>query len=596
MNFLYMYVQEAHPNPATAPCGSTADLGWNHPSRNTVSKEDRAQRARWLKHDFDLSFPYVIDEMNGVNQWHWYRSGFYVGWFIDCDRQVHILEPWAWATPQTQWCGLPLADVDELEAFLDAYLADPPGCYRGVDRSATAVIPAVARLTGFGDTDWSSEVTIANPHAEPVTTTLAYLPRDRDNTNAAEHVVTVDGGRSVTLSDVVGETFGEAGSGALVAVSDRRQVIVSRTSNLTPDGTFGQLIPAVDHRTAVREGQNGHLVGLAETASFRTNLGLVNLVPEQISVDVRLISASGDELGVLGYDLPPRGAIQVNRVLRELTSAELSGFRAEVRVVTPEGGVVPYASVVDAASGDPTFVEARLNTHAIDVVVPAAARAGGANGTLWRSDVLIHNARPEPVELTVSRWDRDADNRDAETASLTVAAGRSLPIADVLDTLFGTGGAAALAIHGSDGLMATSRTFNDAASGTFGQLIPGLDPSDDTTIRPARPGHLAGLVETAGAAGRRTNLGLVNLRDTPARVDLTFFAEDGSELGRLHPELTPFEYVQIDRVLGEIGADEATGVRALVEVVTVDGRVLAYASTVDNGTGDPVFQTASTLQ
>jgi hypothetical protein len=47
-----------------APCALRLDrrpLGWNHPSRNTVSNENRAQRARWLKHDFNLSFPYVID-------------------------------------------------------------------------------------------------------------------------------------------------------------------------------------------------------------------------------------------------------------------------------------------------------------------------------------------------------------------------------------------------------------------------------------------------------------------------------------------------------------------------------------------------------
>lgn len=596
VNFLYMYVREAHPNPANAPCGPTADLGWNHPSHDTVSMEDRAQRARWLKHDFDLSFPYVIDEMNGVNQSTWWPYGFYVGWFVDCDRQVHIFEPWAWATPETQWCGLPLADVDALEAFLDDYLANPPSCYRGIDRSATAVIPAVARLTGFGDTDWSSDVTIANPHAEPVTTTLTYLPRDCDNTNAAEHVITVEGGRSVTLNDVVGDTFDTTGSGALIAVSDRQQVIVSRTSNLTPGGTFGQLIPAFDHRMAIREGQTGHLVGLEETAAFRSNLGLVNLDADEVAVEVRLISASGDELGVLAYDLPPRGAIQVNRILRELSIAEVAGFRAEVRVVTPGGRVLPYASVVDNASGDPTFVDLRLNTYAIDVIVPAAARVEGANGTLWRSDVMIYNARPDPVQATVSRWVRDTDNRGAETASLTVAAGQSIAVPDVLDTLFDAGGAAALAIHGSAGLMVTSRTFNDAATGTFGQLIPGVDPTDVTTLRPGRPGHFAGLAQSAATTGRRTNLGLVNLRDEPVRLEVAFFAEDGSPLGELEPELAPFEYVQIDRALTGIGVEEATGVRAVVEVTTEGGQVLAYASTIDNGTGDPVFQSASTLQ
>lgn len=55
-------------------------------------------------------------------------------------------------------------------------------------------------------------------------------------------------------------------------------------------------------------------------------------------------------------------------------------------------------------------------------------------------------------------------------------------------------------------------------SGTFGQLVPGLDPTEDTTLRPGRIGHLAQLLQTDAATGRRTNIGLVNLSDELVRV------------------------------------------------------------------------------
>ena len=42
------------------------------------------------------------------------------------------------------------------------------------------------------------------------------------------------------------------------------------------------------------------------------------------------------------------------------------------------------------------------------------------------------------------------------------------------------------------------------------------------------------------------------------------------------------------------GAADVANVRAEIEVLTDGGRVLAYASTVDNRTGDPVFQMAWT--
>jgi hypothetical protein len=594
VNFLYMYVREAHPNPATAPCGSTADLGWDHPSRDTVTIEERAQRARWLKNDFDLSFPYIIDTMDAAIQGDYRPHAFYVGWVIDCDGRADVSERWGWATPETQWCGLPLPNVNELRSFLDAYLANPSPCYRGPSEATAFVVPAVARIDGVGDTAWVSDVTLANPHATPVEIELTYLARDRDNIQAPTFDLVVGPGQSMNLEDVVQGTFGTSGSGALLVQAQRPVVVVSRTFNDTPEGTFGQFIAGFDERDAIHEGQIGHLLMLEESGLFRTNFGLVNLGLDQVTVEVLFVDPSGSDLGTLSRTLPPRGVTQINRVLRELTELEISGFRAEVRVVTPEGRVMAYGSVVDNSSGDPTFIDTRLNTHAIDIVVPAAARLAGANGTQWASDLLLHNARPHQVQATVRRWNRDADNSGAETIELNLSGGESLLLDDIVDALFSDTGAAALAINATDGLMATSRTFNDAASGTFGQLVPGMDSSEDTTLRPGRLGHLAQLEQTDLATGRRTNLGLVNLGEDPVEVEVRFFAGDGSALGELNPQLPPFGYIQINEALAEAGAADAANVRAEIEVITVGGRVLAYASTVDNRTGDPVFQMAWT--
>ena len=132
VRFLYGYVFEAHPNPATAPCGSTEGLGWNHPSRNTRSLQERAQRTRWLSTDFDLEFPWIIDPMD-IFFWQVYGgSSFYASWLIDCDSTVLLATNWGWATPTTQWCGLPLPSTTVLTNFLDDYLADPPACFTGV--------------------------------------------------------------------------------------------------------------------------------------------------------------------------------------------------------------------------------------------------------------------------------------------------------------------------------------------------------------------------------------------------------------------------------------------------------------------------------
>ena len=156
-----MYVREAHPVPESAPCGSTVDMGWSHASANTRSSAERAQRARWLANDFNLNFPWIIDDMDDTMHSDFWPFGFYVGWLVDCDGTVLLHEPWGWSTPATQWCELPLADFDDLEAYLDAYLASPPPCYRGVEDSPNiSIVPAAAHTKGIAGSKWATDLSI----------------------------------------------------------------------------------------------------------------------------------------------------------------------------------------------------------------------------------------------------------------------------------------------------------------------------------------------------------------------------------------------------------------------------------------------------
>ncbi len=114
-------------------------MGWTHEYKTTTSIEQRAQRAQWLKTDPepDFEIPMLIDYINveGKNDNAIKRAyqggGFYSGYVIDCDGTVLVRESWAWHDSGGEWWGLPLAHINELEGFLDDYLADPPSCYTG---------------------------------------------------------------------------------------------------------------------------------------------------------------------------------------------------------------------------------------------------------------------------------------------------------------------------------------------------------------------------------------------------------------------------------------------------------------------------------
>jgi hypothetical protein len=139
VGFRWVYGREAHPEEDPFPGTESADLGWDHPYTETTSMEERAQRASWLKTDQepDFEIPMMIDYIDDApNQddaikWSYMGGGFYSGYVIDCDGTVIEAVDWAWKDDDGGWYGLPLAHVDQLHAFLDEYLTDPPPCYIG---------------------------------------------------------------------------------------------------------------------------------------------------------------------------------------------------------------------------------------------------------------------------------------------------------------------------------------------------------------------------------------------------------------------------------------------------------------------------------
>jgi hypothetical protein len=137
-------------------------------------------------------------------------------------------------------------------------------------------------------------------------------------------------------------------------------------------------------------------------------------------------------------------------------------------------------------------------------------------------------------------------------------------------------------------VMATARTYNDASAGTYGQFIPGLAGATAATTgqqtRLIQLGHSA----TPGV-GTRTNLGLVNTTATPTTVEVKLYTSDGTLLGTRSYALGAFGYLQDDGVFGKVTAADVADGFAVLRTVTPGGAFLAYASVIDNRSGDPVY-------
>ncbi|MGE5234762.1 MAG: DUF5719 family protein [Acidobacteriota bacterium] len=455
-------------------------------------------------------------------------------------------------------------------------------------------LPSLANAGGLNGTRWRSDVTLYNGSPDPAVVRLELLEAGQDNTFPRVATISLSPRSSQWISNVLETLFGRTGTAALRVVSESGDVRASaRTYTLLAAGTSGQYIPAIPEAAAAPAGRGVELIGLARSADpaigYRTNLGLVNPSAAAASVEVDLFRAGSTFIGTLAYDLPAFGFLQVTDIFHEAGAPEANGGRAVVRATTPGGKVLAYGSRVDNRSGDPSYL-ASFEPLAEPAVIAAAAHNLGFNGSLWRTDVELFNPGRTPLTCSLA-FEVNAvpsGGSSATTRSVVLAPGELKSFGDVVGTLFGVEGSGALVVTPSGGsVLVGSRTYNLTARGTFGQFVPAVAVS-----RAAVSGDEIHLAALAGSQDRsrgfRTNLGLLNLSALPVTFVITLSKAPQGVVGQLEPTLAPHEWRQLDDVFARVSSPPAAGF-ARVGVTTPGARFLAYASVVDNVTGDPAL-------
>jgi len=226
-------------------------------------------------------------------------------------------------------------------------------------------VPAAARTLEVYDRLWATGLDVVNTIASPTMISIALLERGEDNLTASLAVLDepLDAGATLHLDDVVDYVLDRRWRpwhGGLVVCSESHEVQVSsRTAliDLAAETTFGQGIPGLGTDEAVRPGAVGHLLGLRENEQYRTNVGLLNPMPGPIDVRLRLVADDGSTLLVIIHDLHPYSQVQYNGIL---TMFPIDHERARVEVSSTDGPVFAYASLLDNATNDPTYIPCRV--------------------------------------------------------------------------------------------------------------------------------------------------------------------------------------------------------------------------------------------
>jgi len=378
--------------------------------------------------------------------------------------------------------------------------------------------------------------------------------------------------------------------GSLVLQSNEIQSFqaVSRTFNQSSEGTFGQEVPAVpsDSGTTRLEGKV-YAVGLEKSAAFRSNLLLTELSGLRVTAEVTLVGEDGSALGSTTVDVLPFGTKQINDVFKAVGfTGNASGVRAEVEITDGDGRIVVIGSVVDNATNDPTTLYGPQKSSSVStIVVPVVAHSAGVAGTQWVSDVSIANVDLAPRDLVVSLYDGSGALAGARSAY--VAAGQTLRYLDVVKETFGIAsgkGSIRIDVTPPGGLVVQSRTYNLGASGTYGQGIPGYPAAESI-------GSNRGTISLIGLNNTkrfRTNIGVTETSGSQVTIGISIVDNEGRDLlGYREVDVPGNGLFQTNmfQAMG-LGSENIFSARAYIQVVRGSGRVTAYASTVDNATGD----------
>jgi|GEM_PF-3245953 len=223
---------------------------------------------------------------------------------------------------------------------------------------------------------------------------------------------------------------------------------------------------------------------------------------------------------------------------------------------------------------------------ATDKIIPAVAKTAGANSTFFQSDLRLINAGASDATVQLTFLPSNVDDSNATTVSLTLVARTSRAIDDVLGSLFQqTNAGGALRVKSSGDVIVESRTYTPSAGcpGTYGQYIPGIDASK-AGLRQIVPGVKLSKDLTSGS---RTNIGVVNVGGQQLAVAVTLRDGDGTSIATASISVPPFAHTQ-QAVAGLFAQSGTTLENAFVEL-SASTAFLAYASIVDNLSGDSIF-------
>jgi hypothetical protein len=240
--------------------------------------------------------------------------------------------------------------------------------------------------------------------------------------------------------------------------------------------------------------------------------------------------------------------------------------------------VIVFVLVFGASDG--LAQQQRLDA-ATKILIPSSARTGA-----FSSFLAVINLDSQDNTITITARS-EGGSVMGTPRSIVLSAGGRFRSADILGEMgipVGPQSFGPITVESTNGriLSAVSEVASVQGPGGF---FPGVNSSSAWM-----QGYIAEVIDTGdfGTAGTfRTNLGLNTVTGTPATVTVTLRGATGQELGVVRDLVVPGNGLTQFRVSNQISA--LTGTNGYL-TITSNQPIHAWASKIENGTGDPSFQ------
>jgi hypothetical protein len=324
---------------------------------------------------------------------------------------------------------------------------------------------------------------------------------------------------------------------------------------------------------------------IAQSDTFRTNLGIVEATGKPASALVSVFDGAGSRLLDVPLTIAAGEQRQLNSFLAD-KGITLTNGHIEVQATGGDGKLTAYASVIDSRTTDPLLVSGVPigGVGATRFVIPGVASLDTV--ATWRSDVRIFNGGNTPQTATLTLF--PTGNPSASVvSSVTIQPGEVKALDDIVHATFNltnAGGALHVTTAVSVPLIVTARTYDQTSTGTLGQFVQAVTPADAVGSND----RALQLLQMEDSPRYRTNLGIAEVTGKAVTAEVTVILPDSKVAPKVQIPLGAFEYRQFP-IISSLGLGNTYNARISVKVIDGQGKITAYGSVIDQKTQDPTF-------